>query len=244
MNLAKQIVKRLLTACLPAERWLVRGQRARGITGPAISLTFDDGPHPEFTPLVLDRLQMFGWKATFFVIGAQAQQYPHLIRRMLSEGHEVGAHSWTHSEPARTTAGQLIDETRRTIQLLHDLGAQTVSLMRPPKGELTAQKIAGLWRNQQTIALWNVDPKDYRPDCEPELCRWAAGYSPKHGDIVLLHDAFPQALWLLDELQEHRRLVGVETVTVSTWLKPRSESQTRHSFQKQLSAKSEGIPCP
>ena len=114
MNVLRQGIRQLLTACLPAERWLVRGRRAKGVGGVAISLTFDDGPHPEYTPQVLDRLQTYGWKGTFFVVGERAAAHPDLIRRIVREGHELGNHSYTHSEPSQTTAAALIDEVRRT----------------------------------------------------------------------------------------------------------------------------------
>lgn len=225
MSLLRQAMKRLMTACLPADRWLVRGRRANGIQGQAISLTFDDGPHPVYTPLVLDRLQMFGWKGTFFVIGERAFQHPDLIQRIVDEGHELGNHSFTHSEPQATSTHIFVDEVRETQQLLERQAGQPVCLMRPPKGELTWSKIRGLWREQQTIALWSVDPKDYRPHRELELRRWAATYEPCHGDIVLLHDAFPQVLSVLDTLQEHRRLIGTETVALSSWLPVRNRKR-------------------
>lgn len=224
MNLLRQCLKWTLTSCLPERRWLVRGRRARGVHGPAISLTFDDGPHPEFTPLILDRLQTFGWKGTFFVIGERAEEYPEIIRRIVQEGHEIGTHSWSHSDPRTTSAAKLFDETLACERLLTELCGVNVSTLRPPKGELSWQKILEFWRRRRTVVLWNVDPKDYRPAAGLDLRRWAACYAPQNGDIVLLHDGYPQAMELLDQLQEHRRLVGVETVTISNWLPERSNT--------------------
>lgn len=244
MSLLRQGLKHLLSACLPAERWLVRGRSARRVEGPAISLTFDDGPNPVVTPQVLDRLEMFGWKGTFFVIGERAERYPELIRRIVAEGHELGNHSFTHSEPSRTSAKALLDEIRITRRVLEQITGQTISLTRPPKGELTWSKLRGLWRERQTIALWNVDPKDFRKDCDGELRRWAATYAPGHGDIVLLHDAHPQVLTILDALQEHGRLIGAETVAMSSWLHGeslRSEANLPPGYHL---SESEGMPCP
>lgn len=242
MNLLRQTIKRLLTACLPTERWLVCGRTARGIQGPAISLTFDDGPHPDYTPLVLDRLQMYGWKGTFFVIGERAVQHPEILQRIVDEGHELGNHSFSHSEPKATPTHIFLDEVRDTQELLEQLAGQPVTLMRPPKGELTWSKVRGLWRDRQTIALWSVDPKDYRSHGELELRRWAATYEPRHGEIILLHDAFPQVLSVLDALQEHRRLIGTETVTLSTWLPARTRKRRGESSSQRQSP--EGLPCP
>jgi peptidoglycan/xylan/chitin deacetylase (PgdA/CDA1 family) len=240
MNLVRQALKRLLSAVLPAERWLARGRRARGLTAPAISLTFDDGPHPEYTPQVLDRLQMFGWKATFFVIGEKALRHPDLIRRIVREGHELGTHSWSHGEPVKTSAETLLDETRKCERLLYEICRLDAPRMRPPKGELTWSKLRGLWRERRTIVLWNVDPKDYRKNAGLELRCWAACYTPAHGDIVLLHDSYPQALEILDQLQEHHRLFGFETVAISSWL---PEHPQNLSADASACRETEGLPC-
>lgn len=218
MNIVRQSVKRLLTACLPEERWLVRGRCAHGDHGPALSLTFDDGPHPEYTPRVLDRLQQSGWKGTFFVVGERARQYPELVQRIVAEGHELGNHTFTHGEPSQTSAETLLEEIRETRNLLRQITGRRVSLFRPPKGELSLDKLRVTWREQQTVVLWCVDPKDYRPDAEADVRGWAARYKSRHGDIVLLHDSSPHSLAALDELQSHSRLTGFETVAVSTWL--------------------------
>jgi peptidoglycan/xylan/chitin deacetylase (PgdA/CDA1 family) len=244
MSHFRQGLKRLLTACLPPERWLVRGRCVRGIDGPAISLTFDDGPHPEFTPRVLDRLQMFGWKGTFFVIGERARKNPDLVRRIIAEGHELGNHTFTHGEPAQTSAASFREEIEATRRLLEQIAGKPVWLTRPPKGELTWPKLRGLWQDRQTVALWNVDPKDYRPDCATEVRTWAAAYAPRHGDIVLLHDAHPQVLSILDGWQEHGRLIGVETVTLSSWLKTEPCRDVPVSPSSRRVSESEGMPCP
>lgn len=243
MNIVRQIVKSLMTACLPCERWLVYGRHANGVAGSAISLTFDDGPHPEITPLVLDRLQTYGWKGTFFVIGEKAAAHPELIQRIVGEGHELGNHTYTHTEPSQISAKKFLCEVQRTRKLLEDLTGKSVRMMRPPKGELNWPKLRGSWRENQTVAMWNVDPKDYRSNCEAELAQWATRYVPRHGDVILLHDVHPQVLRVLDTLQEHRRLIDVDTITMSRWIKPHSAQVAITSRHATHPTGSEEMPC-
>ncbi len=244
MHVVRQGVKALLTACLPRERWLVRGRRARGVHGPAISLTFDDGPHPVYTPQVLDRLDALGWKGTFFVVGEKAAAYPELIRRMVGAGHELGNHTYTHGEPGKTSAAAFRDEVRQTQQLLEDLAGRPVTLMRPPKGELTWAKLQGLWRDRQTVALWSADPRDYQYHHEQELRRWLSAYVPRHGDVVLMHDVHPHVLTILDTWQATGRLAGMSTVTLSAWLPNGALASSAAAGATRLRTETEGLSCP
>ena len=169
MGVLRRGFRRLMTACLPADLWLTRGRRRQNLPEPAVSLTFDDGPHPEYTPQALERLRRYGWKGTFFLVGERAAAHPDLVRRIIEDGHEVGNHSYTHSEPAETSVGKLLDEVRATRRLLEEIAGKPVTLMRPPRGNVTVSKLIGLWREQQTIVLWSVDPKDYRLGRDAEL---------------------------------------------------------------------------
>lgn len=190
MSLFRQTIKQAATAFLPSQFWLVR----RPASLREIALTFDDGPHPEYTPRVLDQLAAAQARATFFVVGECAERYPELIQRIVAEGHTLGNHTWSHSEPATTNWDQLSGEVCRTRQLLLDLTGQTIDQFRPPKGQLTARKTVGLWGLRQQIVLWSADPKDYRDGCAEEMADWAHTFVPRPGEIILLHDAFPNAI--------------------------------------------------
>lgn len=164
----------------------------------AVALTFDDGPHPELTPRLLDVLAAHGAHATFFVIGREAERRPALIRRIAAEGHAVGHHSWTHSEPASTPARVLLAETRRTRALLEDLLGRPAPLFRPPHGKITAAKLLGAWWQRNTVVLWNRDPKDFQMHNADELLAWFAQHPLEAGDVVLLHDTHPHAVDALE----------------------------------------------
>lgn len=187
MGFIRQLAKSALTSLLPRSVFLTQSD------APGIALTFDDGPHPEYTPRVLDVLAEAGVHATFFVVGQQVRQHPSLVQRMVNEGHDVGNHTWSHSEPSRTSTTQFLDEVRLTDAVVQEITQRECSLMRPPKGELTLGKLWGLVSMKKTIAMWNRDPKDYRMASGDEMSAWCAAYEPQRGDIVLLHDNRPYA---------------------------------------------------
>jgi peptidoglycan/xylan/chitin deacetylase (PgdA/CDA1 family) len=166
----------------------------------SVALTFDDGPHPELTPLLLDVLAARGARATFFVIGGQAAAHPEVVRRMAAEGHTVGHHSWTHTEPATTSARFLLDETRRSREFLEDLLGRPAPLFRPPHGKLTVAKLLGVWSQGNTVVLWNRDPKDFQMTSAGDLHEWFTANPIRPRDILLLHDTHPHAAAVLPTL--------------------------------------------
>ena len=215
MSALRQVIRSAMTAALPRRRFLVRGPGS----SPQVALTFDDGPHPEHTPRLLDELARQDIKATFFVVGREAERHPEIVERVAREGHAIGHHSWTHSEPAETPAAQLLDEVRRSIELLQSITGKVPDRFRPPKGALTAQKFAALWRAKQRIVLWSADPRDYQMTGPGELVSWAASRSPSGGEIVLLHDVWPYAAAAIDSFADWRdRNPRLEFVTLDAWL--------------------------
>lgn len=168
---------------------MIRGPRS----GKVLYLTFDDGPHPEFTPQVLEVLSDMGVQATFFFVGEQAKKHPGLVKQVASEGHEIGNHTWSHADPRILGTRRLLDEVRRTSDLLADLTGKAVTLFRPPHGKVSARQFFALLVNGYTVALWNIDTKDYScsnlASVESRLQKWL----PTGGDIVLLHDRLPHA---------------------------------------------------
>ena len=218
MSIAHQMLKSAFTMVLPKSWLLVRGPTNASNSGPPeIALTFDDGPHPEHTPRLLDRLAAARARGTFFVIGEKAQQHPNLIRRIVTAGHELGNHTFTHGEPSQTSAAHFLDETARTRRLLQDLTGRDCRLMRPPKGKLSVGKVIGLWRQQQTIVLWNVDSKDFSMPHSHEMHDWLDRFQPRFGDIVLLHDNHPHAAVCVERLTAETD-TRPRFVTVSQWL--------------------------
>ena len=218
MNLVRQAVKTILSYCLGRERLLVRGSRSTGAQ-PRLALTFDDGPHSEHTPRLLDRMQTLGLRGTFFVLGRQAELHPALIQRMLTEGHEIANHTYSHAEPRLTSASLFLQEIEQTDVLLANLTGQQTSTVRPPKGELNWSKMRGIWKRHQTVALWNVDPKDFRMTRLDQMTTWCTNYQPQDGDIILLHDVHPYALAAIDALAAQGVFHQFETMTIAQWIR-------------------------
>ncbi len=155
----------------------------------AVALTFDDGPHPTYTPQLLDILAKNNARATFFVLGIYVKKYPDLVRRMLREGHEVGIHSWAHANFTRISSAAAGEDIARCQRLLQSLGDGPVSLnwFRPPYGAKNATveqvvKAAGL-----RVAMWSVDPQDWRQPGSDVIYQRVVK-RVHSGAVVLFHD--------------------------------------------------------
>jgi peptidoglycan-N-acetylglucosamine deacetylase len=176
-------------------RGLVRAPRPglggarRSLDPPAgtLALTFDDGPDPQFTPLVLDILADHRVAATFFVIGRQASAYPELVRRIVDEGHGLGTHSQSHPNPWALPPVELWRDYRDGRRTVESITGRPVRLFRPPKGYIDAVGAAAMRAARLRPWLWTVDSEDWRPGVTTgQLVAGLAGIGP--GDIVLLHD--------------------------------------------------------
>ena len=209
-NRWRQAARAILLQAVP-RRWLVAAGRP---TSGAVCLTFDDGPHETVTPQVLDVLKSQNARATFFVRGDRASSSPAILRRIVDEGHLLGHHSWSHTEPHQTSASRLLEEVRRTREWLHGQFGADFTWFRPPHGKVTASKALGLWAAGLTVALWNVDPGDVFRSHPRELIDWFTANPPRSGDVVLLHDTSLVTLEALPELIAMIRAAGLELTTL------------------------------
>ena len=212
-RVARQIFKHALLATLPRRMLIAAGDRHEQTLG----LTFDDGPHPEVTPRVLDALAAASVRATFFVIGQRARKYPQLVERIVREGHTLGNHTYYHHPPVRTSAPRLMREVYKTAAVLEQF-AKPVKLFRPPLGRVSAGKLGRLWHARQTVVLWSYDPLDCRRRSADELCERFVRKPPRAGDLVLLHDVRPQTAEALPQLLSCLRQQGFCFRTVDEYL--------------------------
>lgn len=202
-----------MTVSLPHRLILTQGSTAGGTA----YLTFDDGPHPDHTPRLLDVLKSHGVVATFFVVGFQAERHPDIVRRIAAEGHALGHHSYFHSDPEQTTTRQLMDEISRTTDLLASITGHRPRMFRPPFGKLTVSKLLRLWTHGQQIVLWNSDPKDFLCHSSSELAGRFANSPVCAGDVVLFHDSFPHAAGFLPALIGNAGRSGITFDKVTQW---------------------------
>lgn len=165
----------------------VAGARYR-LDAPGVALTFDDGPHPDYTHAVLDVLATAEVQATFFVVGKNVRSHPQVIRRIVDEGHAVASHSMTHTDPWELKPQQLWRDYRAGHLELADLLGNDIRLFRPPKGHLDWWGALAVRRLGLEPYLWTLDAADWEPDLEADDVVQRLG-DPAPGDIILLHDA-------------------------------------------------------
>jgi hypothetical protein len=148
-------------------------------------------------------------KATFFVTGQNCLLYPDLVRRIRDEGHSLGHHSFSHSDPTHTSALELVDEVRKTTDVLLQTGVKITRYFRPPHGKITLAKLWSLWRQGLTVVLWNRDSKDYQARSAEQLKEWARTNAFESGDVVLMHDTNPHTAAALATMIEVARGRGL-----------------------------------
>lgn len=168
---------------------------------PAIALTFDDGPDPAHTPLVLDALAASGAKATFFVVGEHAAEHPDLVRRMLDEGHEVAHHTHTHPHVDELDDGPLRREFDEAVAVLRSHGVEP-AWYRPPRKRLTLQQKRLAAEHGMRVALWTRSVERTRFRATDEMVDVVVAET-RPGDVLLAHDG------RLDRSMTVRALPGI-----------------------------------
>lgn len=153
----------------------------------AISLTFDDGPDPVYTPKILSMLSKYNVKATFFLVGDMAKLNPGLVQRIIAEGHEIGSHTMTHPEAPKTSPSKLRSEVMESIACLQNLTNQEIRFFRPPYGYLDASYFSACADRKVIMILWSVETDDWqRPAVDTIVERVINKVEP--GSIILMHD--------------------------------------------------------
>jgi peptidoglycan/xylan/chitin deacetylase (PgdA/CDA1 family) len=206
----RALIKKVLLGALPSLGLLRHGSRDRT----QIALTVDDGPDPVFTPRILDIFRDHAVKATFFVVGGAAEQYPEIVLRMKREGHDVGSHSYSHPYFHRLSWSGAIREIGMTQWVLNRILGEECKLFRPPHGKLSLRSLIPAWAAGQQVVIWNVDLKDYRAgsgEVEAQLDRTVF----VSGDIILYHGTSEPALKALPRVIEAALRKGLEAVTIS-----------------------------
>ena len=177
---------------------------------PEIAITFDDGPSPAWTPKLLDGLKERNIKATFFLIGENAENAPELVKRESEEGHLIGNHTYHHVEITHVPDETAKEEFRMTNEVITGITGEEVSYMRPPFG---AWKKKLEWELDVMPVMWTIDPLDWTTNNEDEIVNKVVTQA-KENDIILLHDCYESsvnaALRIVDILQKE----GFEFVTV------------------------------
>ena len=184
--------------------------KEEAMDGRKIAITFDDGPHPYYTEQLLDGLQERGAKATFFLMGKQAEAYPELVQRMKTEGHLIGNHTYSHLQLNKSNREAFKAELVKTNELLLEITGEETQYVRPPYGSWDKS-----FETELTMipVLWTIDPMDW---CSSDVSGIVGKVTrkAKENAIILMHDEYKSsvtaALQIVDTLQKE----GYEFVTV------------------------------
>ncbi len=192
---------------------------SRGRTSlPYIAMTYDDGPHPQNTPRLLDMLRERNIKATFYVIGRSVNLYPQIVRRIVAEGHEIGNHTWSHPKLTALSNSQVRRELSKTRDAIVAASGVKPRTMRPPYGALRQSQRAWIFKEfgYPTI-LWDVDPEDWRrPGVSVVTSRIVN--RTRNGSIILAHDLHKPTVDAMPATLDGLLRRGFKFVTVSQLL--------------------------
>ena len=167
-------------------RWLFPGSiwRIPAAEGKpkSVYLTFDDGPNPEMTPWILDTLDNYQIKATFFCVGENVQQYPELFKRLTDKGHRVGNHTFNHLQGIRCRSKIYIRNIAEAAKYIDS------DLFRPPHGHMRLSQLLRL-RKLFRIIMWDVVTRDYSPYMTTKGVLCTIQKYTRNGSIVVFHDS-------------------------------------------------------
>jgi len=162
-------------------------RRQEGLDG--VALTFDDGPHPQGTPLILEALREAGAPATFFLAGEQVERRPALAAEIVAAGHRVGLHCHRHRSALRLTRRQFAADAERGRAAIEEASGEAIGDHRPPYGIYTGAALRSVRERGWRPVLWSRWGRDWRGAATGRsIARLATG-SARAGDVLLLHDA-------------------------------------------------------
>lgn len=183
-----------------------------------ISLTFDDGPNSDFTPRVLSLLKKNGAKATFFLIGENAEKYPELVRQIIEDGHTIGNHSYSHSKNfGFFSTEKVAAELMRSNTVLKEITGKELKMFRPPFGVTNPNIKKALRKTGHKSIGWSKRSLD-TTNLSEEKILGRITKNLKKGDIVLLHDSSTKAIAVLEQLLLFLQSHELQSVSVDRLL--------------------------
>ncbi len=171
-----------------------------------IYITFDDGPTPGVTEWILATLKKYDAKATFFVLGKNVELYPDLYEKILSEGHSVGNHTYSHQKGWGMSVERYVEDVDFASDRVHS------NLFRPPYARITSSQLRVVAQRYK-IVLWSVLTFDYKATLRREACLHNATKGLRGGDIILFHDSiksFKNMSYALPRLLDHAQQLGLK----------------------------------
>lgn len=155
---------------------------------PTAFLTFDDGPTTEMTNDLLDLLARYDAQSTHFLVGAHAESHPDRVRAIVSAGHRLGNHTYTHVDPWITPVDELHAEVTRTTKVLEEIAQSRVRTLRPPYGHPTGTLRQWCAARNQRMVMWDVMPGDYLKTATAARVARFVIRTVRPGSVIVLHD--------------------------------------------------------
>jgi peptidoglycan/xylan/chitin deacetylase (PgdA/CDA1 family) len=185
-----------------------------------VAITYDDGPHPDRTPRLLDMLAARNIRATFYVVGTNAQKYPHILRRMINEGHEIGNHTVNHPDLTTLSTEQVIAEVAGCRDAVVAGATLPTATIRPPYGAVNPL-LRDLFMSEfnYPTVLWNVDPRDWDTAVSDAQVIDTILTESNHGEIILCHDIHERTIGVMPTVLDGLLAQGFSFVTVTELLK-------------------------
>lgn len=162
-------------------------------------LTFDDGPHPTITPLVLNILDEYNAKATFFCVGENVTKYPDIFNQIINKGHAVGNHTYNHVKGWQTSDSDYLENIKKAAEVIPS------NLFRPPYGRIKPSQIK-LLKDHYRIIMWSILTRDYEKNLNPHDTLNKLNKLIKSGDLIVYHDsekAQQNMLIMLEGMLQH-----------------------------------------
>ena len=185
---------------------------------PYVAMTFDDGPHPQNTPRLLNMLRDRNIKATFYVIGSCVDRHPHIVRRIVAEGHEIGNHTYTHRKLTSLGSSDVRTEMSKTQSAIVRAAGVKPRTMRPPYGALrTDQRNTIFSEFGYPTIMWSVDPQDWKRPGPSVVCSRILS-SSRNGSIILAHDLHKPTVDAMPRTFDGLLAKGFKFITVSQML--------------------------
>ena len=155
----------------------------------SLAVTFDDGPHPEGTPAILDALDALGWPATFFVLGSAAQAYPDVVQETVRRGHTVGVHGYDHRYLIARSPWSQGKDLGKAVDAVTRIAGTEPTWWRPPYGVLSGPALWAARRHRVRPLLWSAWARDWETQASPESIVEIATSGRLGGGTLLLHDS-------------------------------------------------------
>ncbi|MDP2749238.1 MAG: polysaccharide deacetylase family protein [Nanoarchaeota archaeon] len=159
----------------------------KGKSKKKVAITFDDGPHPEYTNKILDILKEKKVKATFFITGSNAEKYPEVVKRINDEGHDIGNHGYHHLNMSPMKLSRQTKEITLTEMVIKEITGEEPLFFRPPRGVYDQKMRRMLVNKGYSIVLWTITTQDWRNPGVDFIVKKAR--KAKGGDIILMHDS-------------------------------------------------------